>query len=426
MGQVDYGLKERYFFKVTIRKDGSSIFGPQNRYGWFPSFSAAWRITEERFLRPSKWLTEVKIRTSWGKTGFYGNTDPNNQYTLYGGSIADAFYDIYGTSNSVVRGFRAIRLGDPSTGWQEDVVTNVGFESVLWKGKLNVIADWYTKKAKGLLFPVRLPDILGGAEPPNVNVGEIRNTGVDILLGSKGKFSKNMSWDATATLTTYNTIIKKLSDLSFYIPEFGGAIGPIVRNEVGRAPGSFYGYKIIGLFNDSADVAKSPLQNSAAPGRFKYQDTNDDGIISDDDRVHFGNPHPNFTLGLNLGINYKNFDFSTFFYGSFGNDVLNLTRKFSDFYSTGSAGGIVSAKNPRVLYDSWSPQNTNTSVPIAENNFNFSNVGTENSYFVEKGTYFRNKSLIVGYTLPNTLTDELKIERCRIYVQALNLFTIPN
>ena len=188
----NYQFKDKYYFQgATLRNDGSSVFGPEKRYGWFPSLSAAWRLTQEKFLQQSNWLTELKLRTSWGKSGFYGNTDPENQYTLYGGTAADSYYDIYGiSSGSIQQGFRVTRIGEPKTGWQEDAVINAGIESVLWKGKLSATIDVYKKQSKGLLFPVALPDILGGAIPPNINVGNVQNTGLDILLGSEGKLSK--------------------------------------------------------------------------------------------------------------------------------------------------------------------------------------------------------------------------------------------
>jgi hypothetical protein len=220
----------------------------------------------------------------------------------------------------------------------------------------------------------------------------------------------------------------QLNEVPYFTPVFYSNVGSIVRNEVGHPAGSFYGYKIIGIFNDAEEVSKAPVQNDAAPGRFRYFNADGNDTINAADRVHFGNPNPKFTLGINIGITYKNFDFSTFFYGSFGNDVMNLVKKLTDLYSTinGAPGGIVSAKSKAALYDSWSPQHTNTSLPMAENNFNFSNGYAENSFTLEDGSYFRNKSIILGYTFPPALLKKIKIEKVRIYLQAVNLFTITN
>ena len=332
---------------------------------------------------------------------------------MYGGTIGNAYYDINGTRNNPVQGFRTVRVGDPNTGWQEDVVSNVGLESVFWKSKLMVTVDWYRKKAKGLLFPVTLPDILGGATPPNVNVGITQNTGFDILLGSKGDWSKNWHWDATVTITTYDNKILKLTDLPYFSPN------PIVRNQVGQPTGSFYGYKIIGLFKDAEEVNNAPVQDGAGPGRFRYLDANNDKEINEDDRVFIGNPNPDFTLGINIGVTFKNFDLNTFFYGSFGNDVSNVPRYFTDFFQTQPV-----RKSKALLYDSWTPQNTGAKLPIAETAFNFSNAGTINSFTLEDGSYFRSKLVMLGYTLPKQWVQKIKIEKLRIYVQAVNLFTI--
>ena len=419
ISQADYNYKEKYFFRGTLRRDGSSVFGERSRYGWFPSVSAAWRITEENFLEKVEWLNELKLRASWGKTGYYGNTDPLNQYTLYGSSIGETYYDIYGT-NSPVQGFRAVRVGDPNTGWQEDVVTNIGFESVLWNNKLAVTLDWYSKKAKGLLFPATLPDILGGATPPNTNLGIIKNTGVDLLVGSKGRLSTGCLWDAAITLTVYKNRVLKISYLPYYIPSTATDLGKyFVKNEVGHPVGSFFGYKIIGIFKDDNEVANAPVQDAKAPGRFRYMDTDKNDSIDARDRIHFGNPNPDFTLGFNIGFTFKTFDLSAFFYGSFGNQVLNIVKTKTDFFANEST-----TKSKGLLYNSWTPTNTTARIPVAENEYNFSNIATENDYAIENGSYFRSKSLMLGYTLPKELLQKMNMENLRVYIQAVNLFTI--
>jgi len=426
ISKVDYGYDDKYFLSATLRQDGSSVFGSQNRYGLFPSLAAAWRITEENFMKGAQWLNDLKFRGSWGKTGFNGNTDPVNQYSLYGGSVFDAYYDINGNSTgNIQRGFRRVRIGNANTGWQQDEVFNIGLDGVLWNGKLSFAADYYNKKTTGLLFPVTLPDLLGDATAPNANVGNIENKGVDLTVGSKGRFSKNWRWDALLTFTHYENKIVKLNKLTYFDDVFGN-----IRNEVGYPISSFYGYKIIGLFSDSSDVAKSPDQNSAAPGRFKYADLDGfdslghktgkpDGKIDDADRTHFGNPNPKFTVGFNIAIYYKNFDFSTFLYGSFGNDVLNLFKSGMDLSPVLSTEV---AHSKAALYDSWLPDRKNTKVPIIDNTSNFSNSNAINSYPLEDGSYVKNKSMMIGYTFTQTLLSRFKLERLRIYIQVANLF----
>jgi len=415
ISRLEYGFKDRYFITANLRRDGSSVFGPENRFGWFPSIGGAWRISQENFLGNVDWLTELKLRGGWGKTGFNGNTDPSNQFTLYGSAPADAFYAINGAnSGSIQPGFRVIQIGNAKTGWQQDVVTNIGLDAILWNGKFSVTSDLYQKESRGLLFQIALPDLLGDATPPNINVGDIRNTGIDLTLGSKGSFSRNWGWDVLVTATHYQNKILKLNEVPYFFDFFQH-----IKNEVGYEMSSFYGYKITGFFQDSADVSKSPSQPDAAPGRFKYLDANGDGKISDSDRVHIGSPHPTYTLGINIGLRFKDFDFSTFLYGSFGNELLNLNR-FCDMFS---ASGV---HYKTALYDSWTPDHKNATAPVQEASYNFSNAGVNNSYGLENGSYLRNKSIIVGYTFPRKSLEKLKIDRLRIYLQVTNLFTITN
>ena len=416
ISRLDYGFDSKYLVSITLRRDGSSVFASATRYGWFPAFSAAWRMTEENFMKDSKWLTDLKVRASWGKTGYDGNTGPLNQYTLYGSNPFLSYYDINGTGNSALQGFRTSYIGNPATSWQQDIVSNFGIESILWKGKLSLTADWYVKKTNGLLLPAQLPDILGDATPPNVNIGNIRNRGVDLLLGSKGKFSKDWSWDLAITFTTYDNKIIKLNGAEdlFYYNQWPA----LVNNSVGHPVGSFYGYKLLGLFRDDGDVSKSPGQLDAAPGRFKYQDLNKDDTVNEKDMTFIGNPNPKFTAGINIGINYKNFDFSAFFYGSFGNDVVNEIGRLHDIYLGGDA------KSETALYNSWAPDHTNARAPVPELSLNWSNGAQPDTYPIEKGTYFRCRSMILGYTLPRSLTGKYKISRMRFYIQAMNLFTL--
>ena len=426
LSKIDYGFKDKYFLSITLRRDGASVFGPENRFGWFPAISAAWRLTEERYFGNLPWITDLKLRASWGRTGYYGNTDPANQFTLYGGNPYDAFYDINGNSTgNIQRGYRTIRIGNPRTGWQEDEVVNLGFDGIFWNGKLSLTVDWYNKKTKGLLFPVSLPALLGDVTVPNVNVGNIRNTGVDLTVGSRGKFSNKWRWDVLATFTHYDNNIVKLNEIPFF-PD----VYEQVRNEVGHPIGSFFGYHIIGFFNDSADVARSPTQVAASPGRFKYADTNGrdtitgqltgipDGKIDEADRVHYGNPHPKFTLGLNISLTFGNFDFSTFFYASVGNDVLNLPRRNFEI--------VPVVGNKTALYNSWTPDHKNAKAPILESFYNFSNGSPWHDYPMEDGSYVRNKSLILGYNFPHALLNKMKMEKLRMYLQVVNLFTITN
>jgi TonB-linked SusC/RagA family outer membrane protein len=414
IGRLDYSLMDKYFLTGTLRGDGSSVFGPDNRYGWFPSVGIAWQAGKEEFLKKYTWIDELKIRISRGSTGYNKNVDPANQYTLYATSAGRSFYDINGTSTRPAAGFYGSRIGNPNAGWQQDIVTNIGLDGILWDGKLSITADIYRKQSSGLLFPVPIDVVFGGdATSPIVNVGDVLNKGFDLLLGSKGNFGKDFTWEVQVTFDMYRNKIIHLNNYNYFTDNYNSQQVQ-VRNEVGHETGEYFGYKIIDLFQIPNDVAKSPKQDGAAPGKFKYLDANGDGVINDNDRIYIGNPNPKFTSGLNIGFTYKGFDLSAFFYGSFGNDLLNTVNPH---------GG-----NRATLYESWTPIRIYTDIPMAEINDgnDFSEFGVANSFYVEKGTYVRNKTLMLGYTLPKNLIAKMGINYLRIYVEALNLFTITN
>jgi len=416
ISRFDYNFDEKYIFSATLRRDGSSVFGPQNRFGWFPSVMGAWRMTQEKFMQNIPWLNELKLRASWGKTGFDGNTNPLNQYSLFGESPEDSWYDIFGTNNSIVQGFRTVNIGNAHTGWQQDVVSNIGIETILWNGKLSLTADWYNKNSTGLLFPVALPALLGIGTAPNENIGKVNNRGFDVLLGTKGEFSKSWSWDVSVSFSAYKNKILRLNVFPFF--DFNTfLITGSVRNEVGHPMGSFYGFKVAGYFNDASDVSKSPLQQDAAPGRFRYADVQSDGIITDNDRTFIGDPNPKFTSGINIGVKYKNFDFSTFLYVSYGNDVLNEFKMMnvSPYATTKTA-----------LYHSWAPGNKNAEAPILEAVSNFSNNGAVSSYTIENGSFLKDKSIMIGYNFSNKWLDRIGMNRFRLYAQIVNVFMITN
>jgi len=287
-------------------------------------------------------------------------------------------------------------------------------------GSLEIIFDWYKKKTDKLLYQAQLTPIQGTATPPFVNIANMENTGIDVMVTKRGSFlNKKFRYDAALTFTTYNNKITGLQENVDYFGSGGSRIGDFARNQIGQSVSAFYGYKVIGIFQDSGEVSKAPTQKDAAAGRYRYLDANNDGKISDSDRVFFGNPNPDFTYGLNLNLGYGAFDLSAFFYGVAGKDVINYTNWWTDYYSSFQGG-----KSKRALYDSWSPTNRNAKLPIVENSSNFSNQQVPNSSLMENGSYLRLKSLILGYTVPKTTLSRVGIDRIRVYVQGANLFTV--
>jgi TonB-linked SusC/RagA family outer membrane protein len=418
--KADYQYADKYLLSATVRRDGASVFDPDNRYGVFPSVSAGWRIGEEAFMDGLPWLAELKIRGSYGTMGNMLPVRPENAFYTYSAGAGSSYYDLGGTGNSALQGFRPTQIGNPAAKWETNVTANIGFEAGLFDNKVNLVFDWFTKRAVDLLFNPELPGTSGGATQPYVNVAEMKNTGVDIELGYKNNFG-DLGFSANAVFTSYKNEIVKISEgVNFFDAGYTNRLGYLSRNMEGQPVSAFYGYKVIGLFQSDADIAASPVQDGSMPGALKFANNDDsDNEITPDDRQVIGNPNPKFTYGLNLAFNYKNFDLSTFIYGSYGNDILNWNKWWTDFWPS-----FAGQKSEELLYDSWTPERTNTDVPIATNQSTFSTNTQLTSYLVEDGSYLRMKNLTLGYTIPESMLSKVKIKSLRIYVQAINLFTI--
>ncbi len=420
--RLDYSYKGKYLINGSVRRDAASVFTDSVRTHYFPAVSVAWRISEEQFLKPVTFINDLKLRYSWGKLGNVGNVQATNPFNLYGSSAGRSFYDIAGTSNNPASGFYRSNIGNPRTTFEGDIISNIGIDATILKSKIDLTVDYYKKKVTGLLFNQSgIPaDVVlrGDASLPKVNIGDMQNTGIDGSITYHGAVGRDFKFDVTGSFTSYKNRIISIPGLPYFN---GPQIRNIIptRNQVGHSVGEFYGYKVIGLFQSADDVAKSPTQVDASPGLFKYQDVNGDGKISDSDRTFLGNPNPDFTYGLNVSFSYKNFDFSAFFFGSHGNDIFDNTKTFTDFPDF-FKGGI----REEVALNSWTPTNTNTTIPKLRTTGGFSSDGVANSYFISKGSYFRNKQMQIGYVLPQSLLSRYGIDRLRIYVQSANMFTI--
>jgi TonB-linked SusC/RagA family outer membrane protein len=429
--QANYSYNDKYLLSATVRRDGASAFGVDKRYVTFPAFSLGWRISEESFFRDISWINDLKIRGSWGKMGNQG-ISAANQFTQFSGSNGSSFYDIGGTGNTLAQGFYLSFIGNSRGGWETNTTTDLGFDATLFKGKTEIIFDVYSKKTSNLLYAAEQLGNSGTSaanNPPAFNLGSMKNTGIDLGITQRGNIggANGVKFDATLTFTSYKNSITNISDttLKFYdvqaSTEQNRIGGYFVRNQVGQPLSSYYGYKVIGLFQSEGDIAKSAKQIDAKPGRFKYMDRDGNDTITDADKTFLGSPNPAFTYGFNVNASYKGFDLGLYFYGVQGREAINYTKWFTDFYPS-FAGG----KSKRALYESWLPTRTNTTVPIAEANGGtsaFSTTGQINSYYVENASYLRLKNLTLGYTLPKALLRRFSIERLRVYIQGTNLFT---
>lgn len=430
IGRADYAYDDKYLLSAIIRRDGSTAFVSQ--YGWFPAISLGWRVSQENFMKNISWLSDLKIRGGYGIMGNQTNIDVANQYTQFSSSIGQSYYGIGGSN--IVPGYYENFLGNPVAKWEKDSNGNIGFDATLFHDMISVTFDYYRKNIDDLLFGAELPGTAGDPGAPAVNIGKMKNSGIDASITGNFKVDKDLKFNATLSVTTYNNkILKVNTDATYFDTDFGRRVGTnIVRNQVGNSVGEFFGYKVAGFWNSQAeiDAANAKVQKATGDpnavyetdmgvGRFKYADVNGDGQITDADRTFLGNPNPKFSTGLNLGFSYKHFDFSIFLYGVFGNKIWNNVNYWRDFYSS-----YETAKSTTALYDSWTPTHMNAKAPIQELNSYFSTNAVANSYFVENGSYLRAKNTVIGYTFAPALLKKAGIQKLRVYVSAANLFTI--
>jgi TonB-linked SusC/RagA family outer membrane protein len=433
-GRAQYSMKDKYYLTGVVRRDGSSRFGANSRYGIFPGFSAAWRVTGEEFASDISWLSDLKIRGGWGQMGNDNPVSPVNQYSLFASSLGGSAYDIDGSNSAVASGFFQSQVGNPDARWEVSTTSNVGFEALIADGKWDLIVDLWQKNTSDLLFNSPNPDVLGPfSSAPFKNIAQMLNQGIDIQLVNKGKMSGNARYELTLTGSFLRNEIVKVDESIDYFdvsPASNRLAGTMVRNQVGTSISSFFGYNVVGIFQDQAEVDNAPEQTGAAPGRFRYEDNNGlddngvltgvpDGKIDAADRTYIGSPVPKFTGGLNFRVSVGNFDIETYMYTSIGNQIFNLSKWFTDFYPSFKGAAIGAS-----VKDSWSTTNTGSQNPIFEDVSNFSTNTQPNSWYVEDGSYFRIQNLSIGYNLSGDAMKRLNLSKARVFASANNLLTL--
>ncbi|MFM1914015.1 MAG: hypothetical protein RIR51_1868 [Bacteroidota bacterium] len=414
-------FKNKYIFSGIFRRDGSSVFKNQ-KYGIFPAVSFAWRLSDENFMRDITWISDLKLRGGYGTMGNQNPVHAFNQYYLFSTSNGISNYDINGSNSSVVEGIYQNRIGNPDAKWETAVSQNIGFDGNFFNGRLDVVLDFWKKENKDLLLQLPLEATNGYlSTAPTKNVGKMLNQGIDILLASKGNLSKDLEYNLTFTGGFLKNEITYIADGLTYIsginPSYRG-LAPI-RNQLGQSISAFYGYKVIGLFQSSDEVASAPKQAGAAAGRFRYADLDGDGEITIKDRTYLGSPVPKFTAGFTFGLNYKNFDFIGQLNGFFGNKIFNASKWFTDFFPSFQGAAI----SERVK-QSWTPGNTSATIPIFETAANFSTNQVANSFYIENGDYVRLQTIGLGYTFDQNVLSKLSLNKLRVYVTGNNLLTI--
>lgn len=413
-GRVNYSYGDKYMASLTVRHDGSSRFGSNNRYATFPSISTGWIISEESFLKDKLGpVSFLKIRASWGQNGnenignfaYLSLITNNNEYNFNDGLT--------------VKGSAPEKIANPDLKWETSEQTDIGFDLRVGS-KFSLNFDYYNKVTKDLLIDAAIPGYIGN-DAPTVNGGTVENKGVELLLGYRDQIN-DFSYGATLNLSANKNEMTKINNEEGIM--YGDvSVGPsgmeqLTIAKVGEPIGFFWGYETAGVFQNEAEVnAHSKdgvlIQENAQPGDLIYVDQNDDGVLDNSDRINLGDPYPDFTVGLNLNMAYKNIDFSMFWYGVVGNQMINATRRYD----------LPNVNYQTSILNRWTGEGTSNSEPrVVWNDVN-NNQGTFSDYMVEDADYLRLKNIQLGFTLPKSVLDKVNIERIRLYVSGDNLLT---
>ena len=399
-----YDFNEKYYFSFTGRVDGSTSFGTNNKFGFFPSASLGWVISKEDFFEDAP-LDYLKFRASYGSLG---NDNINPQFALI------STFPSYTFDGSIINGSALGSVPNEDVSWENQVQMNFGIDTRLFDNKLSITVDYFKKTVDDLLFAPNLSLYLGTPSFPTTNIGKTQSTGIDASLSYNTTIGKDFNISTNLNFTTSDNEVLQINNGDRYIwgAGYGIPYTPIVRFEEGFSPGYFFGYKTDGIFQSQAEVNSHATQNGAAPGDIRFVDVNSDGIINDSDRTEIGDPFADFTIGWNLAVDYKNFDFSVFTYASVGNDIyrayernLNYTNRFASTLDRWTGAGT-SNSEPRVSF-------------IDSNN----NRRASDRY-IEDGSYLRIKNIQLGYTFPESFANQIGFDEIRAYTQVKNLLTL--
>lgn len=413
-GRLQYDYSGKYLFSAIIRRDASTKFGPGNKVGYFPSFTAGWNISDEAFFGQPKNFNALKLRVSYGTVG--NDQIPNNGYLSL--LTGEASYVLDGT---LVNGIAIGQLPNEDLKWEEARKFDVGIDAKFFGDKLELVTDYFIDTRKDLLIPnIPVSGITGvtapGGAAPTINAGTVRNSGFELALNYNDKISEKASFSLGYNVTFLKNEVLEVNNGTQFIE--GGAFGvgqpAPARMQVGMPIGYFYGYVTDGIFQNQAEVDAHPSQlalgANAAPGDIRYVDINGDGVINLEDRTNIGDPIPDAVMGFNLQFNYGSFDFSAYAFASVGNDMIrNYERNLSD------------ANRLNYVLDRWTGEGTSNSVPRVTTGATSNNVFSD--YFVEDASFIRIQNLQLGYSIPNQFIEKVGLSKVRLYAAVNNLYT---
>ncbi len=418
LARAQYSYKGKYMASAAIRADGSSRFGENNRWGYFPSASVAWRISGEEFFKQAKGLSfidDLKVRASYGVTGNFqiGNYDHLSLMAV------DNY--ITGTGNgSLANGYKPNTIKNEDLSWEKNAMINAGIDLQMFKGLLGVTVDYYNTNTTDMLLNVPVPH-LTGYSTALMNIGKVNNRGWEVALTSQKNFTKDFGYSFNANYATNTNEVKALGPGDTPIISTGSVAHAYYKTEVGQPIGSYFLLVKDGIFANEAELKQYPHFDNTKPGDFRFVDVDGDGVMDlDKDRTVVGNYMPEFTYGFGGKVWYKGFDLDFNFQGVYGNEILNLNRRYIDNLEGNTNGTI-------IALDRWrSEENPGNGQVNRANRKQKGNNGRTSTWHLEDGSYLRLQNVTLGYTLPNTLTSRFLVEKLRVYVSGQNLFTLTD
>lgn len=407
--RANYTYKDKFLVTGTFRRDGSSRFGRESRYGNFPSIALGYRLIEEGFLQNQTFLSNLKIRGSWGIIG-------NDKIAFYEGRpvVTGNENAVFGENEELIYGATLTRLANPFIQWEETITSNIGLEFGFFDDKLTGELDYYYRRTNDILVGVPIPAYVGASNNPIVNAASVENRGIDLSLNwreQKGDFGYNFGIVAS----TVNNKVLDIGEGNEAI--FGGAVGISgllgARTIVGESIGHYFGYKTAGVFQNAEQLANTPKRGPEVAGDLIFEDTNGDGVVNNNDRVILGSPIPDLVFGFNLGFNYKGFDFGADFNGTVGNEVYNSKKqvRFNTYNFETS------------FLDRWTREGTSNSEPRVTNGGHNYEVSDR---FIEDGSFLRLRNIQIGYSFPTVALERIKLQNFRVYISGTNVFTISD
>ncbi len=411
-GKLDYNYADRYLFSATLRRDATSRLANDQNSGVFPAFSAAWRLSQEKFYPKNNVVSDVKIRAAWGQNGNSAVVSNYASYSTYAYDTGNGSYDLNGSNTSLVSGIKVASTGNRNLKWETTTQTNLGFDLYMFNNSLSLTFDYYWKKTKDMLTEPPVLSVAGENATKWMNTGDMKNTGWEVTLAYNSPQYGDWSWNGSLNLSQYKNEVVKLND-------FVNTIGGDVRLMEGQPMGVYYGYVVDGIFQNETEVANHAVQQGKGVGRLKYRDIDGNGVINEADQCVIGDPNPDLAMGLNLSVKWKRLTLSTFLTGEFGFDIYNNTKRQLDFMSYGGN----STNRGKDILNAWSESNTSSSVPaltLSDNN----NETRMSTYFVEDGSYLKMKFIKLSYDLPSKWLKSIGASALTVYGQMENVFTI--